>query len=151
MNSQSGRRLRTGNDVLISQHMVQEMGLSTNKAKVIAANYNTEQLVQVEVADDAKTRLDLHAKSLRHAPNFMEELEKKHPVILNAREWVQEGWGIEGDPTPEQIATALLHEATTADSEIGTGSDTIPDYPIHLRAVAKEILQHFHPSLFELA
>jgi hypothetical protein len=33
-------------------------------------------------------------------------------LIEHAAEWVKEGWRLEGDPSPEQLAAAMLMEAS---------------------------------------
>ena len=57
--------------------------------------------------------------------------------------WLHEGWGLLDEPSPEQIAAALLMEANTQDDCVrGGGSEA--SYPIRLRRIAFSILRHFH-------
>lgn len=44
----------------------------------------------------------------------LKRLRKENPGLYKAaREWISDGWGLERDPTPEQIAAALLMEANS--------------------------------------
>lgn len=56
-------------------------------------------------------------------------------TITNAREWCLEGWRLESEPSPEQIAAALLMEAR--------GVNT-PEGQQYLREVAFKILHTLH-------
>lgn len=71
---------------------------------------------------------------------FLSRLNDENDGLIDqAREWIAEGWGLTGDPTPEQVAAALLMEARTQDEcvKIGQGS---PDFSRQLRQVAFTIL-----------
>lgn len=61
-------------------------------------------------------------------------------LITNAREWISEGWGLHDEITPEQLAAALLMEASTQDICVETG-DSVPEYPTTLRTIAFNILR----------
>lgn len=56
-------------------------------------------------------------------------------MISLAREWIAEGWGLEDDPTMEQVLAALLMEAGTQDECVKEGVSS-PEYPKKLRALA---------------
>jgi hypothetical protein len=65
--------------------------------------------------------------------------DENNGLIDQAREWIAEGWGLNGDPTPEQIAAALLMEARTQDECVKAGQGS-PEFSRHLRLVAFTIL-----------
>lgn len=62
-------------------------------------------------------------------------------LIDQAREWIAEGWGHKGDPTPAEIAAALFNEADTQDECVKNG-ESDPDFPKLLRRIAYRILLH---------
>src|SRR5262249_23053444 len=68
-------------------------------------------------------------------------------MVCHAEEWIAEGWGLEGDPTPEQIVAALLMEANTQDAMVKTG-DSHASYPQELRQLAYNILSYCQPKMF---
>jgi len=65
--------------------------------------------------------------------------DESNGLIDQAREWIAEGWGLKGDPAPEQIAAALLMEARTQDECVKAGQGS-PQLPRQLRQVAFTIL-----------
>lgn len=65
--------------------------------------------------------------------------DENNGLIDQAREWIAEGWGLKGDPTPEQIAEALLMEARTQDECVKVGQGCL-EYPRRLRQIAFTIL-----------
>jgi hypothetical protein len=65
--------------------------------------------------------------------------DENNGLIDQAREWIAEGWGLKDDPTPEQIAAALLMEARTQDECVKAGQGS-PEFPRQLRQVAFTIL-----------
>jgi hypothetical protein len=76
--------------------------------------------------------------------NLLNQEKEFSGFIPQAKEWVLEGWNIGSlDPTPEQIAAALLMEANTQDECVKTG-ESHPDVPKTLRNLAFIILQVLH-------
>lgn len=73
-------------------------------------------------------------------------------LITLAEEWIAEGWGLEGEATPEQLAAAIFMEANTQDICVKDG-DSVAEYPILLRVIGHKILRlcgHCDPTLEEL-
>lgn len=66
-------------------------------------------------------------------------IDENNGLIDQAREWIAEGWGLKGDPAPEQIAAALLMEARTQDECVKAGQGS-PQFPRQLRQIAFTIL-----------
>lgn len=79
--------------------------------------------------------------------NFLRRLNDDFDGLIdNAKEWIADGWGLEVEPAPEQIAAALLMEARTQDECVRTG-ESHPAYPQLLRRLAIDILRYTHSSL----
>ena len=71
---------------------------------------------------------------------FLSRLNNENNGLIDqARERIAEGWGLKGDPTPEQIAAALLMEGRTQDECVKAGQGS-PEFPRQLRQVAFAIL-----------
>ena len=64
-----------------------------------------------------------------------EEILKNHALLQHVQEWIKDGWGLEGEISPEQMMAALLMEARTQDECVKTG-DSHPLCPQYLRDVA---------------
>lgn len=69
----------------------------------------------------------------------MDELERDNPdLFASAREWIQEGWGYNGDISPLMIAAALEKEALTQDKCVVDGDNAV-SFPRRLRHLAAAI------------
>lgn len=66
-------------------------------------------------------------------------LLRRHELLDAVESWIADGWGLEGEPSDEQAAAALLMEAKTQDRCVRRGESS-PEYPRTLRRVAYEIL-----------
>lgn len=76
--------------------------------------------------------------------NFMKMLETVNCNLFpSIRAWIAEGWGLQDEAEPEQLAAALLMEAKTQDECVKRG-DSDPSYPVRLRRLAFTILSHYH-------
>jgi len=65
-------------------------------------------------------------------------------LFASAREWVMDGWGVRHvTPEPEQLAAAMLMEASDQDGNVERG-ESHASYPKHLRSVAFQILHAIH-------
>lgn len=83
---------------------------------------------------------------------FLHKVEAEDGLISNAREWCNEGWGLEDEPQPEQLAAALFMEAADQDVCVERG-ESDASYPIRLRTVAHRILAlsgHGDPRIKDL-
>lgn len=78
--------------------------------------------------------------------NLDEYLKTVVQHVQFAREWILDGWGLDGEPSPEQLAAAMLMEARTQDADVEAGRSD-PSYPRSLRQVAFTILALAHPSV----
>lgn len=83
----------------------------------------------------------------------LQKLKKTQAGLYeNVLEWIAEGWGLEGEPTPEQIAAALLMEANTQDEWPPTKDKKWTATPsLHsseLRQLAYEILDCAHKPIW---
>lgn len=141
MKDSKGNVLRRNQRVNVSQSAVSKYDLDANHGVVANADPNPEQLVSVEIEGDI---IDLHAKSLTVVPSVLDQLAKEFPDLLSrphgaAFEWIAEGWGLEGEPTEEQLAAALLMEARTADQDVKQGLSD-PSWPNNLRQVAAALI-----------
>ena len=76
--------------------------------------------------------------------DFMKLIARANPDLAFAwRDWIANGWGLNDEPSPEQIAAALLMEANTQDSCVIDG-ESAASYPLRLRRVAYKIIDHYH-------
>jgi hypothetical protein len=64
-------------------------------------------------------------------------------LIENAKEWIAVGWELKDDPTPEQLAAAMLMEADDQDGCVAR-NESAPEYPVFLRRFAFYILHSLH-------
>ena len=69
-------------------------------------------------------------------------------VLACAHEWVNDGWGVVDEATPEQLAAAILMEANTQDACV-TDGESDPEYPVFLRRFAFYILHYIHDPLWK--
>ena len=73
--------------------------------------------------------------------------DETNGLIEHAKDWIADGWELpDRNPSPEQIAAALLMEANTQDICVKEG-ESVPEYPILLRQTAVRILNLVHPNL----
>lgn len=80
--------------------------------------------------------------------SLLDTINAENNGIVDAmREWIGEGWGFQGEPYPAQIAAMMLGEADSTDEMISRGidKDSSPEYPVWLRELAYQILDHYHP------
>lgn len=85
---------------------------------------------------------------------FMQKVFKDNEDLFNDAvwEWLYEGWELQMEAQPEQIAAALLMEAKTQDSYVKDG-DSDPSFPKRLRDLAYSIIDHYHkpqPEMFKI-
>jgi hypothetical protein len=64
-------------------------------------------------------------------------------IIENAKEWIAVGWQLDDEPTLEQLAAAMLMEATDQDGCVAR-NESAPEFPIFLRRFAFHILHSLH-------
>lgn len=83
---------------------------------------------------------------------LMERLAAENPDLLGENGavygWIKDGWGLDDDPMPEQIAASLLMEAITADHDVIHGMADA-SYPQRLRTIASQILKERHFKILD--
>lgn len=84
----------------------------------------------------------------REATSLLDTINAENNGIIDTmREWIGDGWEYTGEPSPAMIAAMMMGEAEDTDELIAQGMDKdfSLEYPIWLRELAYQILDHYHP------